>query len=279
MATSVSNSFINQYAREVKEAYQRTGSKLRNTTRKQSNVQGATTTFQTVGQGTPTTKARHGQITPMNVSHTPVTCTLADYYAGDWIDKLDESKMNSDERRVLANAGAAALGRKTDELIITQLDATSTTPVAASASGMTLAKVMSAMQVLGEADVFEEGRMWAIVGWSEWTDLMQIAQFASSDYIGKDKAAPPFLKSIESRRWLGTIWMPHSGLETLTSGNTAKSFWYHEAAVGHAASADVKTDITWHGDRASHFVNNMMSQGACLIDSAGVVEIQTDRSA
>ena len=36
------------------------------------------------------------------------------------------------------------------------------------------------------------------------------------------------------------------------------------------------TDITWHGDRAAHFVNNMMSQGACLIDGEGVVEIRVN---
>ena len=35
----------------------------------------------------------------------------------------------------------------------------------------------------------------------------------------------------------------------------------------------MQSDITWHGDRAAHFVNNMMSQGACLIDPAGVVTL------
>ena len=35
---------------------------------------------------------------------------------------------------------------------------------------------------------------------------------------------------------------------------------------------DIKTDITWHGDYAAHFVNNMMSQGACLIDPKGVIK-------
>jgi Phage capsid protein len=41
-----------------------------------------------------------------------------------------------------------------------------------------------------------------------------------------------------------------------------------------ARHSEVKTDITWHGDRAAHFVNNMMSQGACLIDPAGVVTLR-----
>jgi hypothetical protein len=71
--------------------------------------------------------------------------------------------------------------------------------------------------------------------------------------------------------------MPHSGLPV--DGNDIRScFWYHKTAVGHAASSDVKTDITWHGDRAAHFVNNMMSQGAALVDASGVVEILCDET-
>ena len=54
----------------------------------------------------------------MNIDHTPVECFLTDYYAGDWVDQMDELKTNIDERTVITNAGAYALGRKTDELII-----------------------------------------------------------------------------------------------------------------------------------------------------------------
>ena len=57
----------------------------------------------------------------MNVDHSTVEAQLVDFYAGDWIDRLDELKTNIDERQVLANAGAFALGRKTDELIIQAL--------------------------------------------------------------------------------------------------------------------------------------------------------------
>ena len=41
----------------------------------------------------------------------------------------------------------------------------------------------------------------------------------------------------------------------------------------------MQSDITWHGDRAAWFVNNMMSQGACLIDAAGVVRIKVTDAA
>jgi hypothetical protein len=274
MSTTIDQAFVKQYEKDVHDAYQRRGSKLRMTVRRKDNVVGSSTTFQTVGKGVATQKTRNGVITPMNVSHSPVECALADYYAGDWVDKLDETKTNLDERRVLVNAGAYALGRKTDELIIAQLDAT-TNNVAAGGTGMTLAKVLSGMNTLGDADVFEEGRMHAIVPWNEWTDLLQIDQFASADFIPNDKK--PFVEGVESRFWLGTLWMPHSGLEALVSGGVSKSYWYHEDSVGCASGEDVTADVTWHGDRQAFFVNNRMSMGAKLIDAAGVIEIQCTR--
>ena len=251
------------------------GSKIRQRVRSKSSIRGSSTTFQTVGKGTPTTKVRHGQITPMNVSHTPVECTLTDYYAGDWVDKLDEAKVNHDERRVLVEAGAAALGRKTDELIIDALDQTAN-EVPHGNANFSLSKIMTAMETLGDNDVFEDGRMTAIVPWKEWTELLQIDQFASSDFAGDSY---PMLKGSESRLFLGTVWMPHSGLERLVSANISKSYWFGHDAVGHGSGVDITSDITWHGDRAAWFVNNMMSQGAVLIDGSGVVEIQVDRTA
>ncbi len=57
----------------------------------------------------------------MSLDHSPVECGIAGFYAGDWVDALDELKVSIDERRVIANSGAYALGRKTDELIIEAL--------------------------------------------------------------------------------------------------------------------------------------------------------------
>lgn len=66
--------------------------------------------------------------------------------------------------------------------------------------------------------------------------------------------------------------MPHSGLTK--SGDLRYCYWYHKTAIGHASGADVKSDITWHGDRAANFISNMMSQGACLIDDTGIVRMR-----
>ena len=267
MSTSVDQAFIKQFEEEVHQAYQRMGSKLRNTVRVKNSVQGSSTVFQKVGKGSASTKARHGKVPVMNVDHEPIECQLQDFYAGDWVDQLDELKINIDERQVLANAGAFALGRKTDEMIISALGTTSQM-AGDGTTALTKAKVLEAFEMLGDKDVPDDGQRFAAIGWKQWSDLLAIEEFASADFVGPDEL--PW-RGTQAKHWLGTLWLPHSGLP-LVAG-VRRCFWFHKSAVGHAIGQEVTTDITWHGDRAAHFVSNSMSQGACLIDADGVIEL------
>ena len=116
MASTMDTAFIKQFESEVHMAYQRMGSKLKNTIRNQQ-VSGNVVRFQKIGAGTASTKSRNGNITPMELVHTNVEATMEDHYAAEYIYKLDELKTNIDERQAVATSAAAALGRKTDELI------------------------------------------------------------------------------------------------------------------------------------------------------------------
>jgi hypothetical protein len=267
LSTTIDQAFVKQFEEEVHQAYQRMGSKLRNTVRVKNGVQGSSTVFQKVGKGSASTKARHGKVPVMNVDHTPIECQLLDFYAGDWVDHLDELKINIDERQVLASAGAFALGRKTDELIMTGLGQT-TNMAGAGTDGLTKAKVLEAFEMLGENDVPDDGQRYAVIGWKQWSDLLEIPEFANADFVGPDEL--PW-RGTQAKHWLGTLWLPHSGLEL--NGGVRRCFWYHRSAIGHAIGQEVVTDVTWHGDRAAHFVSNSMSQGACLIDGDGVIEM------
>jgi hypothetical protein len=274
MSTTISTAFVKQFEREVHESYQRQGSKLRGAVRVINNVKGSSTIFQKVGKGVASTKSTHGMVPVMNLSHSSVECALQDYYAGDWVDRLDELKINIDERQVIANAGAYALGRKTDELIITALSGASSLSVTDGNTGLTRDKVLSAFELLGEADVPDDGQRFAVVGWQQWSELLKIPEFSSSEFVGPDEL--PY-KGMQAKKWLGTTWIPHSGLP-IDGSDIRKCFWFHRTAIGHASGSDVQTDITWHGDRAAHFVNNMMSQGAALIDAGGVAVINCDET-
>lgn len=264
----ISASFTKQYEAEVFVAYQQQGTKLKSMVRSKNNVKGASTIFQKVGKGTASGKARGGLVPVMNIEHTPVECQLSDQYAGDWVDALDELKISHDERQVITNAGAYALGRKTDDLIITELKKT-TTEVGDYAKILDKALIMQAFAELNKSDVPDDGQRFGLVGPLQWNALLNIEEFSKSEYVGDNL---PFLKGTESRKWLGINWVFHTGLPL--DATSRDCFIFHKTAIGHASGQDIKTDISWHGDHAAHFISNMMSQGAVLIDNAGVIKIK-----
>ena len=272
MSVSIDKVFVKQFEADVHLAYQQMGTKLRSTVRSKSGVVGASTTFQKVGRGTASTKSRHGIVPVMNLNHEPVECILQDYYAGDWVDALDELKTNVDERRVVASAGAYALGRKTDELIIDAMNG-ATASVGDYSEGLSKSVILSALEVLNTNDVPDDGRRFAVVGVRQWNELLAMEEFVSADYVGDT----PLANGAEARKWLGITWVLHNGLPV--SGTNRDCFIYHASAVGHACGQEVNTDISWHGERAAHFISNSMSQGAVLIDATGIVRVKCGEAA
>lgn len=283
MSTTITNSFVRQYERDVHSVFQRMGGYLRPTARMKTGVVGKSTTFQKVGKGTATTKARHGVITPMNQTHTAIECTLADFYAGDWVDKLDEAKVNIDERLAIAEGGAWALGRKVDDQIITALDTTTQTSVTITVTSddAVLNGLLDMRKALDKNDVPNDGQRFGLLTPQMWSRAIRVDQFSSSDYVTANDL--PFLKGGTFGntfiRWMGILWQEHTGLPGVDTA-TADSFSYHRRSIGYATGAhagnaaeseSVKADITWHGDRYAHFVNHAMSGGAVLIDDTGVI--------
>lgn len=278
MSTSITTAFIQQYERDAHEAFQRQGSKLRETVRLKTGVNGSSTTFQVVGKGVATTKARHGTITPMNNDHTAVPCTLVDFYAGDWVDKLDELKINIDERMAVANAGAYALGRKIDDQILTALDTTTQTTVSwvVTSEAAIRNSLINMVNAANANDVPDDGQRYCALSPKAWAFASIVEEWSSSDYVAPGDR--PFAGRFQMKDWMGVKWIMHSGTPGVGTA-TSKNFLYHRSAVGYAEGMGITADITWHGDRAAHFVNHMMSGGACLIEDAGVIEGNLDDTA
>jgi hypothetical protein len=269
MSTSIDQAFVTMFASDVHVAYQRMGSKLRNTVRAKSQVNGDEIVFQKYGKGTAGTKSRHGNVPLMNVDHSTVTCPIEDHYAGEYVDKLDELKVNIDERTLAANAGAYALGRKTDEILVTVMD-TSTNATVHGGTGLTKAKIETVFVDFGNNDVPEDGERFWPVSHKQWTNLMAITEFSSSDYVGPDQL--PYAGGMVAKRWMGFMFFTFSGLPV--SGGVRKTFAYHRSALGHGIGEEVTQDITWNGEKQAHLVVNRMSQGAVLVDATALYEVE-----
>ena len=264
MASSITNAFITQFEAEVHMAYQRMGSKLKNLVRTVNGVSGSTVKFQKVAKGTANTKARHAEVVAMDLAHTAVSATLTDYYAADYVDKLDELKVNIDERQVVAQSAAYALGRKTDEVLIAILDAATSIAanVASSATGMTLIKAKNMMEVFNGNDVPDDNQRYWVVGPKQWSDLLSVDQFSRVEYVGPNEL--PFPSGFTAKRWMGFLFFVHSGLST--SGSDRLNLAFHKSAIGLGIGSDVRTEVNYIPEKVSHLITSMLSLGSVEID-------------
>jgi|TARA_R110000822_G_scaffold19419_4_gene63375 hypothetical protein len=264
MANTIDTAFIKQFETEVHVAYQRMGSKLRNTVRT-SNVTGSVARFQVIGKGVANTKSRNGNVTPMELAHTTVEATMADFYAPEYIDKLDELKTNINERQAVAQSAAAALGRKTDELIYAAMDAAGGTAIHDTSSALEIADLLSLFETMGLNDVPEDGQRYLAMNPKGYADLFAISQFASSDFVGEQNL--PFAGGMTMKEFMGFKVFSTSAV---TAG---KNIAYHTSSVGLGINADVQTEVNYVAEKASHLATSMMSMGAVGIDANGICEV------
>ena len=270
MANTIDVAFIKQFESEVHMAYQRMGSKLKNTVRN-NNVSGSVVRFQKIGSGTASTKARNGNVTPMELVHTTVEATMADFYAAEFIDKLDELKTNIDERQAVAKSSAAALGRKTDEIIYTALDAgANATQINSTAAAVDKADILTLFETFGAADLPEDGQRYLAMSPAGFADLFNINEFASSDYVGDQNL--PFAGGMTMKQFMGFNIFSTSAI---TAG---KNIAYHTSAVGLGINSDVKTELNYVPEKVAHLATSMMSMGAVVIDDNGVYEVLDDNT-
>lgn len=274
MSATVTNAFITQFEAEVHMAYQRKGSKLKNLVRTVNGVSGESVKFQKVGTGEATSKARHAEVVAMNISHTNVTATLADFYASDYVDKLDELKTNIDERAVIANNAAYALGRKTDSIITDAMASATTLANNAGAQGGTVATDMNVtkfqeMQALfGTNDVPDDNQRYWAIGPNQWSDLLSDDQWSRMEYIGSNEL--PFAgMNYTAKRFLGFLTFVHSGLDT--SGSTDRhTIAWHKSSMGLGVGSEVRTEVNYIPEKVAHLMTSYLSMGSILIDTNGI---------
>ena len=265
MASTIDTAFIKQFESEVHMAYQRMGSKLKNTIRNQQ-VSGNVVRFQKIGAGTASTKSRNGNITPMELVHTNVEATMEDHYAAEYIDKLDELKTNIDERQAVATSAAAALGRKTDELIYTAMDAgANSTQIHDTSSAVEKADLLTLFETFGTANVPEDGQRYLAMHPKGFADLFLINEFASSDFVGEQNL--PFAGGMTMKQFLGFNIFSTSAITAV------KNIAYHQNAVGIGVNSEVSTEVNYIPEKVSHLTTSMMSMGAVVIDDNGVYEV------
>lgn len=273
MSDTVDTSFIQLYESEVKAAYQREGAMLRQCVRYRNQVGAERVYFPKLGKGEANTKARHADVTPMNLEHTRAFADMADEYAPEYIDDLDQAKINWSLRQDYSNASGWALGRATDKKILTAANATANeegcSQLDSSASGKITKKVITALtRTFNDRDVPLDNRRWAIISPTALEEIQDIAEATSNDYVNEKL----LVSGQAPVAFMGWNWMVHTGVEEV-GGDTCKGFFFHQPAMGYGTAQDIKTSVDWVAQKVAWLVNSWMSHGATIIDDDGVAKL------
>lgn len=255
--------------------------KLRDCVTLRTGVVGDIYKFRTMGKGLANQKATQADVTPMDVTHSLVNCTLENWNAPEYTDIFDQAEVNFDEKSQLARSIAMALGRRLDQLIIDALDASTPTATIATSvggadTGLNVAKIRAAGEELDNNGVPEEGRIMIGNTRSKWT-LLAETETTSSDYNTVKALAHGQINEFAGFRFKWIADRDEGGI-TEAAGDVYNGFAFHMSAVGAAIGIDMRTEINYVAEKTSWLCNGLMKAGSVAIDETGIVQVNSDET-
>ena len=274
MVMQVSELFIDSFDAEVKRAYQGTRT-LRDTVRVKTGVVGSTHRFPKAGAGVATQHNRGNDVVAMNAGRDKVTVTLSDWDAFDYEDIMDINKINFDDKKIIAENTAAAIGRREDQLIIDALEATvgTATTVGNGSADMSVSLLRNAKQTLDENNVPGEDRC-VVHSSKALEDLLGETAVTSADFNTVKALVQGQVDSFLGFKFKMIGNRTEGGLPIPTAGERY-NFAYHKQAVGLAIGKDMTPMVDWVAVKTAWQIGCVFSAGAVAIDTDGIVVIHT----
>ena len=196
MSTQITTAFVNQFSANIQMLSQQMGSILRAAVDVES-VNGEKAFFDQVGEAAAVLRtSRHADTPLIDTPHSRRMVTMSDYEYADLIDDQDKVRLLVDPTSTYSRAAAAAMGRAMDDVIISAAlgtaqtgkdGATSTAlpsaqKIAVASSGLTIAKLVSAKEILDSGNVDPSIPRHIVVSPKQVSDLLNNTTVTSSDY-------------------------------------------------------------------------------------------------
>ena len=196
MSTQITTAFVNQFSSNVQMLSQQMGSLLRTAVDSES-VNGEKAFFDQVGAASAVLRtSRHADTPLVETPHSRRMVTMSDYEYADLIDDQDKVRLLVDPTSTYSRAAAAAMGRAMDDVIITAALGTANTgkdgststalpagqKIAHGSAGLTIAKLVSAKELLDAASVDPSIPRYIVVSPKQSSDLLNNTTVTSSDF-------------------------------------------------------------------------------------------------
>ena len=277
MSTQITVAFVQQYKSNVLLLSQQKGSRYRSRVRSEM-VTGKTAFFERIGSvSMVAATSRHDDTPQIDTPHSRRKVDLATYRWADLIDNADKVRMLIDPQSQYALVAAYAAGRQMDSIVLSAANGTaysgetgattvalpSAQKVAAASAGMTIAKLISAKQILDEGDVDPDQPRTIAIRPDGVADLLGTTQVTSSDYNTVKALVAGQIDTFMGFKFVVSNLVP-----------SGKALVWSQNAIALAIGAEPNVRISERDDKNySTQVFVEMTLGATRVEDAGVVEI------
>jgi hypothetical protein len=271
MSKNLSAVAVTEFDSMVKHAYQGMGL-LKGAVTQRNNVVGDTYKFRRMGKGLANQKSTSDLVTPMDVAHEFKTATLSNWNAPEYTDMFDAQDVNFDEKQELANTIAGALGRRTDQLVIDAMDASTplTTTIGTNIGGNN-SNLNMRDQGVPNSELFAAVNALGLGG------LLNDEKATSGDYQAIKALVNGDVDTLAGFKFVILESRSEGGLTV--AANVVDSYFFQRPAVGLALGIDMKTEIDWVAERTSWLCNGMLKAGSVVRDEGGLVKVQYTQTA
>jgi len=287
MSSQITTAFVQQFSSNITLLSTQKGSRLRGTVDEES-VTGEKAFFDQIGSVAAVERtSRHGDTPLVETPHSRRMVTMSTFEWADLIDDADKVKLLADPTSVYAKTAANAMGKAMDDKIISAATGSSLTGKAGATStalpsgnviahgsaDLTIAKLISAKEILDAADVDPDITRYIAVSPAQVSALLGTTQVTSSDF-NTVKA----LSQGSVDTFLGFKFVLSNRLAK--SGNNRTCFAWAENGLKLAVGKDVMAKIDERSDKSySTQVYYCATFGATRMEEAKVVSIVCDESA
>lgn len=283
MSINIPVAHVEQYRDNVIMQAQQKGSRLMATVRNDGQVVGRTVYYERIGPtAAKQVTTRHADTPLTDTPHSRRRAEMSDWDWADLVDNVDRVRTIYDPTNFYAVNGAWAIGRSLDDVIIAAMNGNSyegqsgatvtafpaAQKVAVAASGLTIAKLLAARELLDAADVDPELKRFIAVTAKQVTDLLNTTEVKSSDYNTVKALAQGQIDTFMGFQFVRCQRLTNDG-----SGNRLV-LAYTEAAMGVGMGQELMVDIGPRRDKRNAIqVYVCASIAATRIEDEQIVQI------
>lgn len=277
MSIEAPNWYTVQYDTKVTHVLQSEGFLLKGTTLPPVQVTGNELEFFLLGRGEATEMSQTVEmITPANLGKDTIKVTMADFQFAEFVRHGEPERISVEFRSSIQEAGAYALGRKFDRVILASMDDEDTNidTIGDGSSAISPIDCNTAKAEINALGMMKMNEFFLPLPSMAWEQLKLYKVFNNADYTGPQLN---FNQGTEAKTWnnIQFFQLPDEAFTSPATGEVYTYLW-NRRTVGFGSNYAINTRITYENLFTSWLYNSTMSGAAKVIQTEGVRRLHID---